>query len=74
MRPGIEPKSPGPLTNTLLIRPMSRFLSIDYYFFFFFHSIPIFTTYTFFNRIFTSILATTSEVRNRLGKFFSFGF
>ena len=24
-RPGIEPRSPGPLANTLLIRPMARF-------------------------------------------------
>ena len=23
-RPGIEPRSPGPLANTLLIRPMAR--------------------------------------------------
>ena len=23
-RPGIEPRSPGPLANTLLIRPMTR--------------------------------------------------
>ena len=27
-RPGIEPRSPGPLANTLLISPMARFISI----------------------------------------------
>ena len=27
-RPGIEPQSPGPLANTLLIRPMARFQAL----------------------------------------------
>ena len=27
-RPGIEPRSPGPLANTLLIRPMARYKCI----------------------------------------------
>ena len=27
-RPGIEPRSPGPLANTLSTRPMSRLLSL----------------------------------------------
>ena len=29
-RPGIEPRSPGPLANTLLIRPMARINDIDF--------------------------------------------
>ena len=29
-RPGIEPRSSGPLTNTLLIRPMGNMISKDY--------------------------------------------
>ena len=27
-RPGIEPRSPGPLANTLLIRPMAQYEAI----------------------------------------------
>ena len=30
-RPGIEPRSPGPLANTLLIRPMARLNLIKKY-------------------------------------------
>ena len=35
-RPGIEPRSPGPLTKTLLIKPMARYISKHFIFFSFF--------------------------------------